>query len=231
MAVVSVFFAVTNLVSAQSVIYGKPRPAASAQAPQGSLSTPVADDVEAGARAVVRVNPNTPITAGSEVSFSILEENEAPARVVIADTGDLELPGLPERVQVQGLTVNQAEAKVKSLIEGKYYKSGKATVRIGLNIVPSAGQKRSKVLVSGKVLRAGSVEFLSTSPKTLSEVLIEAGTSIYSDLKKVQVTRGNEKKEYNVKDIIDGGNTKNDFPLKDGDRINVPARGGFILTN
>ena len=94
---------------------------------------------------------------------------------------------------------------------------------IGLNVLPMSGQTKSKVIMSGKVARAGAVEFYSNAPKTLSEAVNEAGSTSWSDLEKVRVTRGSETREYNVKDILEKGNTKNDFPLRDGDRIFVPA--------
>jgi protein involved in polysaccharide export with SLBB domain len=53
----------------------------------------------------------------------------------------------------------------------------------------------------------------------------EAGTTIYSDTKRVQVTRGSERFEINVKDILENGNVSGDMKLRDGDRINVPERG------
>lgn len=173
----------------------------------------------------VAVSPNSPLVPGAEVSFQIVEENEPPVRAIIADTGELEIPGGLGRVAVSGMTSSRAEEAVKNYLEGRYYKRGKATVRIGLNILPASGLKKSKVIVSGKLLRSGVVDFYPTDPKTVSEAVNEAGTTIYSNTKKVQLTRGTEKFEINVQDILENGNTRGDMKLRDGDRIFVPERG------
>lgn len=174
------------------------------------------------------VSPNTPLQPGAEVSFSILEENEPPIRVIITDPGALELPYGMGSVTVNGMSPASAEAAVKRYLEGKYYKPGKGSVRIGLNVIPASAQKRAKVIVSGKVSRAGAFEFYSSDPKFLSEIVNEAGTSIYSDSENVKVIRGGVEKVYNVKEMLENGKTENDFKLQDGDRIIVPTRRGLI---
>ena len=220
---VALIISATSSVSAQSNSFFKPtgRPGAGASAV--SPTEPVAEIRPADTGRSGAVSPNTPLVPGAEVSFKIVEENEAPVRAIVADTGELEIPGGMGRVNVNGMTSSQASAAVKSYLEGLYYKRGKATVVIGLNVLPMSGQTKSKVIISGKVARAGAVEFYSNAPKTLSEAVIEAGVTSWSDLKNVKVTRGTQTLEYNVKDILENGNTKNDFPLRDGDRISVPA--------
>jgi protein involved in polysaccharide export with SLBB domain len=218
----------TNSANAQ-VNFIKPRPSGASQQAGEAPVSPAGNEVSPIPSArVSNVSPNSALVPGAEVSFNIVEENEPPTRVIIADTGDLEIPGGLGRVQVGGLTAAQAASRIKGHLEGRYYKPGKATVQVGLNTLPASGQKRSKVIISGKVLRAGAVEFFPTDPKTLSEAVNEAGTSIYSDTKRVKVTRGTQTNEYNVKDILEKGATKNDFPLRDGDRIYVPDRTGLI---
>ena len=80
------------------------------------------------------------------------------------------------------------------------------------------------MLISGKVSRGTPIEFYPNDPKFLSEAINEAGTTIYSDLEHVEVVRGSQKKEYNVKDMLEKGKTENDFKLKDGDRVIVPTK-------
>ena len=220
---VALIISATSSVSAQSNSFFKPTGRPGAGAPAVSPTEPVAEIRSADTGRSVAVSPNTPLAPGAEVSFKIVEENEAPVRAIIADTGELEIPGGMGRVDVNGMTSSQAASAVKSYLEGRYYKHGKATVVIGLNVIPMSGQTKSKVIMSGKVARAGAVEFYSNAPKTLSEAVNEAGSTSWSDLEKVRVTRGSETREYNVKDILEKGNTKNDFPLRDGDRIFVPA--------
>lgn len=214
-------------VSAQDYIR-KPKPASrpgesSAEAslePQGPSLSP---------SRTVAANPNSPLTPGSEVSFMIVEDREQqPLRLIIADTGELEVPGGLGSVVVSGLTANAAAARVQAHLESEYYKPGKGAVKISLKTLPASGQKVSKVQVSGKVGRPGSILFYASDPKKLSEAILEAGQTPYSNLKKVKVTRksktGSDVSEiYDVQAILDG-NTVNDFPLRDGDSISVPPR-------
>ncbi len=219
-------FAAIIPVGAQVSYFKKPAGPTASQTPQPSTELgelPRGGAVIDGPRQTV--SPSSPLTPGAEVSFQIVEENEPPVRAIIADTGELEIPGGLGRVMVNGMTASRAEDAVKNYLEGRYYKRGKATVRIGLNILPASGQKKSKVIISGKVSRAGAIDFYSFDPKTVSEAVNEAGTTIYSDTKRVQVTRGSERFEINVKDILENGNVSGDMKLRDGDRINIPERG------
>lgn len=213
--------ATTCVASAQSVTYGqKPRTATAAPAVPAEMA--IEPRMVAQPERASNVSPSSPLTAGAEVSFLIVEDNE-PTRVIIADSGELEIPGGLGRVSVAGLTAAQASAKVKSYLEGQYYKPGKATVRIGINTLPAGGQKKSKVLVSGKLARGGgAVEFYASAPKTLSEAVLEMGVTPWSNLKKVRVTRGGQAMEYDVKAILDG--SMKDVPLQDGDVISVPEK-------
>ncbi len=214
----------TSLLNAQ-VTFGRKteRPAAATESSSTALESPAPPAASMAPRGGV-ISSNSPLQPGAEVSFSILEENEPPMRVIIADTGDLELPYGLGRVPVNGMSPATAEGAVKRHLESRYYKPGKGSVRIGLNLIPASAQKRSKVLISGKVSRPGSSEFYPNDPKFLSEAINEAGTTIYSDLEKVKVIRGSQEKEYNVKDMLEKGKTENDFKLKDGDRIVVPTK-------
>jgi protein involved in polysaccharide export with SLBB domain len=208
-------------IHAQSVTYGQ-KPRAAIAAPVVPLEVAPEPRQAAQPERAINVSPNSPLAAGAEVSFLIVEENE-PTRVIIADSGELEIPGGLGRVSVSGLTAAQASAKVKSYLEGQYYKPGKATVRIGINTLPASGQKKSKALVSGKLARGGAVEFYSSAPKTLSEAILEMGPTPWSKLTKVKVTRGDQSIDYDVSAILDG--TMKDVYLQDGDRISVPEKG------
>ena len=61
--------------------------------------------------------------------------------------------------------------------------------------------------------------FTSSNPLKLSEAVTAAMPTIYSNLKKVQVTRGGVKREYDVSAILKEGRTDLDVPMQDGDQI------------
>jgi polysaccharide export outer membrane protein len=79
--------------------------------------------------------------------------------------------------------------------------------------------------VDGKVGRAGRQPFTDSEPLTLSEAVTTAGTNIYSDLRRVKLTRGGSTTEVDVEAITKKGRTELDVRLRDGDRIYVPAKG------
>lgn len=160
------------------------------------------------------------LVPGTELSFLIVAENES-SKVVVTDSGEIEIPGGLGLVSVAGMTASQAAAEIKSYLEQRYYKAGKGTVRLGLNKLPVAPPRKFTVTVSGKVNRAGVFESLADSPKTLSEFVLEAGVSPYSNLKEVEVIKKNgERKSYDVKAILDG--RAEDPKLEAGDKVVVP---------
>ena len=221
---VAIFLVGQSSASAQNFIKPKPRPAAPAF--EVSTSSPALLEPSSptvGTR-IVAASKNSPLTPGAEVSFRIAEENDPPVRVIVADTGELEIPGGLGGVQVNGLSSAQAEAKVKSHLEGRFYKPGRATVQIALKTLPASGQRVSKVKVSGKVGRQGLITFYASDPKKLSEAILEVGQTTFSDLTKVKVTRGGVSKEYDVKSILEGKSDKDDIELQEGDVIYVPPR-------
>lgn len=81
----------------------------------------------------------------------------------------------------------------------------------------------SKVRVSGDVVRPGIHEFITSSPKTLTEILQAAGWNQSSDLQRVKVFRGKQVQDYNVQEIRLGNPSRSNFRLKDGDQVIVPT--------
>jgi hypothetical protein len=82
------------------------------------------------------------------------------------------------------------------------------------------------VLVMGAVDRRGRQNFKETEGLTLSEAVKAAVPNIYSDLRRVKVTRG-DTIEYDVEKIIREGRKELDVKLSDGDRIYVETRPVF----
>ena len=223
---VALFFATVSSISAQDYI----RKNKTAAQPASAASLEPTSPALAPSRSAA--NRNSPLTPGTEVSFQILEDKALSSTpVIISDTGELEVPGgFGLVLSVSGMTCANAEALVKNKLEGKFYKPGKATVQISIKSLPASGQKVSKVQMSGTIGRQTPILFYASDPKKLSEAVLEAGPTRFSNLKKVKVTRkgkdGNDtSEEYDVKSILEGGNSANDFPLQDGDRIFVPERG------
>jgi protein involved in polysaccharide export with SLBB domain len=170
----------------------------------------------------VAVPLNTKLTAGDIISLEIEEDHDPALSTMVTDTGEVELNGLG-RVYVAGRTSTEAAALVAAYLKQKYYHQ--ATVKIGIRTkAVGAGVRAFKVVVAGKVGRAGPQYFTAAAPVKLTEAVIVAGTSIYSELRRVRLTRGGQSTDHNVETIMKEGRTDLDVPLQDGDQIFVPAK-------
>ena len=171
----------------------------------------------------ITVSRDTKLNAGDEITVVIKEDRDPALRTFVTDTGEVELPGLG-RVFVSGKSSTEAETIIASYLKQRYY--NQVTVEVGMvHKAPGQGARPFKVLVTGKVGRPGPYLFTEASPLKLTEAVMVAGTSVYSDLKKVRLSRGGRTTDHDVKSITKDGRTDLDVPLKDGDQIYVPAVG------
>ena len=178
----------------------------------------------AGGKTIPR---DTKLSAGDEITVNILEDRDPPLRTAVTDTGEVELNGLG-RVYIAGRTTMEAQSVIEAYLKQRYYH--RATVDVGITRkAVGAGVRPDKAVVAGKVGRPGPQYFNGANPLKLSEAVIVAGTSIYSNLSKVRLTRGGQSTEYDVNAIIKG-DTERDVVLKDGDQIFVPPR-GWVINN
>ena len=166
---------------------------------------------------------DTKLNAGDTITIVIEEDHDPVLPTVVTDTGEVELNGLG-RVLVAGKSSTEAAALISSYLRQRYYH--KATVKVGVvSKVVGAGARPFKVLVTGKVGRPGPQYFTSTNPLKLTEAVVVAGTSVYSDLRKVRLSRGGQTTDHDVKSITKDGRPDLDVPLRDGDQIYVPTVG------
>jgi len=170
----------------------------------------------------VTVPLNSKLTAGDTISVEIEEDHDPLLTTIVTDTGEVELNGLG-RVYVAGRTTTEAAAFVATYLKQKYYHQ--ATVKIGIRTKAiGAGARPFKVVISGKVGRPGPQYFTAANPLKLTEAVIVAGTTLYSELRKIRLTRGGQSTEYNVEKIMKEGRTDLDVSLQDGDVIYVPPK-------
>ena len=59
----------------------------------------------------------------------------------------------------------------------------------------------------------------------LTEAILSALPNLYSELRKVRLTRGGKTTDHNVDAILKEGRTELDVPLQDHDQVFVPAKG------
>jgi protein involved in polysaccharide export with SLBB domain len=168
------------------------------------------------------VSRDTKLTAGDEITIQIKEDRDPPLRTAVTDTGEVELNGLG-RVYVAGKTSSEAEALIAGYLKQKYYHQ--ATVEVGIQRKAVGTVRPYKAVIAGKVGRPGPQYFTGANPLKLTEAVIVAGTNLYSELRKVRLTRGGRSADHNVELIMKEGRTDLDVPLQDGDQIFVPAKG------
>jgi protein involved in polysaccharide export with SLBB domain len=185
-----------------------------------SPSAPPTSDVAATGKVV---SADSPLIPGDYVSIKIEEDWDEPDwKTVVTDTGEVEINVLGS-VKVSDRTAAEAANIIRNYLLKDYYNQATVTVKI---IKKAQGFVRpDKVTVAGKVGRPGPQYFNDANPLKLSEAVIIAGTSVYSDLKHVQLTRGGQNVIYNVEDITKNGRTELDVRLRNGDQIFVRERG------
>jgi protein involved in polysaccharide export with SLBB domain len=202
--------------SGQNVIPKNTRPAAEA--------TPVPAMADVAATGKV-VSSDSRLIPGDYVSIQIKEDNQDAWKTIVTDTGEVEISNLGS-VKVAERTASDAASIIRSYLLKDYYH--KATVEVKIIKKAQGFVRPDKVTVAGKVGRPGPQYFNDANPLKLSEAVIIAGTSVYSDLKRVQLTRGGQNMYYNVDDMTKGGKTDLDVQLRNGDQIFVRERGWVI---
>jgi polysaccharide biosynthesis/export protein len=204
------------MASAQNVIPNNNR----ATAP---VAVPVAPAGPSSVNAVgVTISPDSKLIPGDEVSILIEEDKEPAWKTYVTDAGEVELNVLGS-VRVAGKSSAEAGATIAAYLKNRYYHQ--ATVRFQILKKAAGAVPYHKVIVDGKVGRAGRQPFTDAEPLSLSEAITTAGTNIYSDIRRVKLTRGGQTTEHDVEAITKKGRTDLDVRLRDGDRIYVPAKG------
>lgn len=200
------------VAGAQNVIPGNNRPVA---APPPAV---VPNEV---APVGVVVSRDSKLIPGDFVSVQIEEDREDPWKTYVSDTGEVEISNLGS-VRVVERTAEEAEAVIGAYLRQKYYH--RATVRVKIIKKAQGAVRADKVNLAGKVQRAGPQYFNDTSPLKISEAVVVAGTTAFSDLRRVQLTRGGKNIIVDVEAIIKNGRTDLDMRLQNGDQIFVRER-------
>jgi protein involved in polysaccharide export with SLBB domain len=170
----------------------------------------------------VTISSDSKLIPGDEVSILIEEDREPAWKTYVTDAGEVELNVLGS-VRVAGKTASDAAGAIATYLKSRYYHQ--ATVRFQILKKAAGSMPHHKVVVDGKVSRPGRQPFTDAEPISLSEAVTTAGTNIYSELRRVKLTRAGQTTEHDVDAIIKKGRTDLDIRLRDGDRVYVPAKG------
>lgn len=152
------------------------------------------------------------------IEMRVFQEQDMDTLCKIGANGEIILP-LINNVKVAGLTLQQAQSKIKELYEKDYL----VNANVSLYIREYAPQR---VYVIGQVNRPGEVLFPPEEEMTLSRAIAGAmGTTRIANIRSLNVKRkmpdGTIKVfEVDLKAILSDKNAK-DFPIYDGDTIEV----------
>ena len=165
------------------------------------------------------------LRVGDKVSLQILEDRDAPRSLVVADSGELNVPYIG-RVKAVDKTSKQLAAEIKVQLEKEYYY--RATVIIALD---EANKFLGKVYVWGQVKNQGAVDFNINEELTVGNAILKAGGfGDFANRKKVQVIRqanGRDPKQMFTVDmeaILKQGKTEKDIPLHPNDSVYVSPK-------
>ncbi|PAW63585.1 MAG: hypothetical protein B9S34_14115 [Opitutia bacterium Tous-C1TDCM] len=143
------------------------------------------------------------------------EEINKQGEVGISSESTITLPMIGT-ISVAGLTVRQAEQKIRDL----YDKDFLVNPGVSVNVLKYSDRS---VNVVGSIKNAGRVQFPPEKGLTILEAIsLAGGHDRLADLKRVKLTRKNETSVVNVDDIVKGG--AKDVALEVGDVVFVPER-------
>ena len=166
------------------------------------------------------------LRAGDRVSFQIIEDRDPPKSLLVADSGELDIPYLG-RISAADRTCKQLADELKQLLEKDYYYH--ATVIIGLD---AANKFLGRIYVWGQVRNQGPIDIALNENLTAGKAVLRAGGfAEFANKKKVKLIRNaaaepNNKQiiELNMVAILEEGAVERDIVLQPDDLIVVPSR-------
>ena len=166
------------------------------------------------------------LRVGDRVSLQILEDRDQPRSLVVADSGELDIPYVG-RVLATDKTSKQLADELKGQLEKEYYH--RATVVIALDV---ANKLLGRIYVWGQVRNQGPIDIAVNENLSASKAILRAGGfADFANKKKVKVVRpdnvkgsGKQSFELNMDEIFEKGKTEKDVILQPDDFIIVPSR-------
>jgi len=166
------------------------------------------------------------LRVGDKISLQILEDRDLPRGLVVADSGEVDVPYVG-RVAASDKTCKQLADELKARLEKEYYY--RATVIIALDV---ANRLLGRIYVWGQVRSQGPIDISVNENLTVGKAILRAGGfGDFANKKRVKVirsggTNGAPKQnfELNMADVLEKGKTEKDMVLQPEDFIIVPSR-------
>ena len=168
------------------------------------------------------------LRVGDKISLQILEDRDLPKSLIVADSGELDVPYVG-RVPASEKTCHQLADELKAQLEKEYYY--RATVILALDV---ANKFLGRIYVWGQVKNQGPIDIAVNENLTAGKAILRAGGfGDFANKKKVKVVRGGNSPsdtvgkqnfELNMVEILESGKTEKDVVLQPDDFIIVPSR-------
>lgn len=160
---------------------------------------------------------------GDEMIIDVWGNSELNVRYNIAPDGYITVPGLG-RIQLSGLSVKRAEAKIKNEFSTIYSDLDSYTPRTFLGV--SVGNVRTiKVNVMGEVVTPGTYT-LSSFASAFHALYVSGGPNKIGSLRNIQIFRNGEvAATVDLYEYLMNGNNTGDITLRDGDIVKVDPYG------
>ena len=147
------------------------------------------------------------LRVGDKISLQILEDRDLPKGLVVADSGELDVPYVG-RVAASDKTCKQLAEELKARLEKEYYH--RATVIIALDV---ANKFLGRIYVWGQVRNQGPIDVTVNENLTAGKAILRAGGfGDFANKKRVKVVRGGgaegaakQSFELNMVDILEKG--------------------------
>lgn len=154
-----------------------------------------------------------------KVSLFVADEVQFSSETRVSQSGTISVPHLGT-IEIAGLTIEE----MRDLLYEPYNRDYYVNPHIDITVL---GYAERSVTVIGKVNRQGLVPFPSEKGLTLLEAIAMAGGwsgDRLADKRNVTITRTNEDGDKFVLEVDARNLTTQDYPLQEGDLVNVPER-------
>jgi protein involved in polysaccharide export with SLBB domain len=152
-----------------------------------------------------------------ELLIDIFGYSEQSYRLKVSPEGQVRIPNLGP-VQVAGLTVEQAQIKIRNKLISVYPRIGSGQTSVSVNL----GSIRSiKVIILGEVTLPGTYSLPSLAT-VFNALYASGGPNLNGSFRNIKLIRGNKVLvKIDMYDFLINGNSKGNIPLKDQDVIKV----------
>lgn len=165
------------------------------------------------------------LRVGDKVAFQIMEDRDLPKPLMVADSGELDLPYIG-RVAAVDKTCKQLAEECKVQLEKEY--DYRATVVIALDV---ANRLLGRIYVWGQVRNQGAIDMAVNENLTAGKAILRAGGfGDFANKKRVKLVRGGAEVaskqtfELNMVQILEEGKTELDVVLQPEDFLIVPSK-------